>query len=57
MANSANSQDRTAKALEEAAEYFIHHKDEYRGYAARHREFAQDDRRMAEQLRQMAEID
>ena len=54
LANSADSQDRTADVVEEAAELSGSRREELRATAARHRSFAQDDRRMAEQLRRTA---
>jgi hypothetical protein len=53
---SANSQDRTAKAFEDAAEGERREprRDKYLAYAARHREFAQEDRAMADRLRRIA---
>ena len=53
--NSAASHDRTAKAYEEAAKHSVLAEDEYRQHAARHREYARDDRLMAVRLRRMAE--
>jgi hypothetical protein len=49
---SADSHDRAAKSYEKLAECSV--RDEYLEHAARHRAFAQEDRRMAEQLRSMA---
>ena len=54
---SADSHQRTAKAYEKAAEYGDRHRDGFLEAAARHRGFAQQDRCMAQQLRQMAEGD
>ena len=55
---SADSQDRAAKVYEEAAERRDpDDREEYREHAACHGELAQEDRRMAQQLRQMAERD
>jgi hypothetical protein len=56
MERSAASQDRVAKAYEEVAAH-NQRRDEYLKHAARHREFAQEDRLMAEGLRRMAESD
>ncbi|WP_082974968.1 hypothetical protein [Mycobacterium sp. 1245805.9] len=55
MDKSADSHERTAKAYEEAAEHSVFSKDEYRKHAARHRDFAREDRRMAKRLRRMAD--
>jgi hypothetical protein len=55
MQKSAESQDRTAKVIEQAAEGETDRRDTYREYAAQHREFAEEDRRMAQQLRESAE--
>lgn len=54
LERSANSQERTAKAYEDAAEN-SDRRDEYLAAAARHRQFAQEDHRMAQQLRHMGE--
>src|SRR6516162_3071148 len=51
---SADSHERTAKAFEEAAEHCATGKDGYRQQAAHQREFAVEDRRMAQRLRDMA---
>ena len=56
MDDSAASRERTAKAYEEAAEHRDLRDDEYLEHAARHREFAREDRLMPERLRRMAEI-
>jgi hypothetical protein len=55
MDKSADSHERTAKAYEEAAEHSVLSKDEYLRHAARHRDYAREDRRMAERLRRMAD--
>ena len=57
LEKSADSQDQTAKAYEEAAEYSVRRRNEFLEAAARHRGFAQEDRRMAQELRQMADSD
>jgi len=55
---SAVSQERCAKVYEEAAELRDPcDREECQEHAARHRAFALDDHRMAQQLRQMAESD
>jgi DNA invertase Pin-like site-specific DNA recombinase len=55
---SADSQERAAKVYEEAAEQRDPvDREECQEHAARHHRFAQDDRRMAQQLRQMAKGD
>lgn len=54
---SAESQDRTARMYEEAAQHSVRHGDEYRANAAQRRKFAREDHAMAEQLREMADID
>jgi hypothetical protein len=53
---SAASHERTAKAYQESAEHRDRRDDEYLDHAARHRSFAEEDRRMATRLRRMAEI-
>jgi hypothetical protein len=53
---SAVSQDRTAKSYEDLAEHSGRPND-YLEHAARHREFAEEDRRMAGRLRRMADSD
>ncbi|MEB4208348.1 hypothetical protein [Mycobacterium sp. 94-17] len=55
MEKSAGSHERVAKSYEMAAASSGH--DEYLQHAARHREFAREDLRIAERLRQMAEGD
>ena len=60
MARSAESQDRIAQMYEERAEHGLSHDDavdhdDDLDHAARHRQFAQDDRRMAERARQSAD--
>ena len=52
--HSADSHERTAKVYEDAAEHGGLRKDEYLQHAARHREFAHEDRQMAERMRQLA---
>jgi hypothetical protein len=59
MRKSAESQDRIAKMYEERAEHGLLHDDVVEhdddlDHAARHRQFAKDDRRMAERLQQNA---
>ena len=59
MRRSAESQDRIATMYQERAEHGLHddavdHDDDL-DHAARHRQFAQDDRRMAERARQSAD--
>lgn len=51
---SAASHDRTARSYEKLAELRECGGAEYRQHAARHLEFAHEDRRIAEQLRRMA---
>lgn len=55
LANSADSQDRTAKVVEDAAEHSARSREKFREFAARHRKYAQDDRRMAQELRQIGQ--
>ena len=60
MGKSAESQDRIAKMYEERAEHGLYHDDavdhdDELDHAARHRQFADDDRRMAERARQSAD--
>jgi hypothetical protein len=52
---SADSHVRTATSYDEAAKHSVLSRDEYQQHAARHREIAREDRRMAERLRRMAE--
>ena len=54
---SADSHDRTARSYEDLAKHAAHRdrRDVYLQHAARHRKFAEEDRRMAAQLRQMGE--
>lgn len=51
---SADCHDRTATSYERLAEARVCG-DDYRGHAARHREFAREDRRLAARLRRMAD--
>jgi uncharacterized membrane-anchored protein YhcB (DUF1043 family) len=51
---SAEMQDAIAQAYETFDEHSAH--DDYRWHAERHRDFAQEDRRIAERLREMAEV-
>jgi hypothetical protein len=51
---SADCHDRTAASYERLAEGTLGG-DAYREHAARHREFAQEDRRLAASMRQMAD--
>ena len=51
---SAAMQDEIAQAYETFDEHSAH--DDYRWHAERHRDFAQEDRRIAERLREMAEV-
>jgi hypothetical protein len=60
MRKSAESQDRIAKMYQDRAEHGLFHadaldRDDDLEHAARHRQFAQDDRRMAERLHQIAD--
>jgi flagellar biosynthesis/type III secretory pathway protein FliH len=52
---SAESHERTAQSYERAAAQHSGRRDTYLARAARHREFAEVDYRMAERLRQMCE--
>ncbi|WP_155764371.1 hypothetical protein [Mycobacterium colombiense] len=52
LALSADSQDRTAQAFEDAADRGGRRGAFLRAHAAEHRRFAEEDRRMAQQLRQ-----
>ncbi len=54
--NSADSHERTANAYDETAERNTVGGDEYRQHAAIHREFAREDRQMAQRLRHMADV-
>ena len=54
MCKSAESQNRTAQMYEERTEHGLSHDDDL-GHAACHRQFAQDDRRMAKRARQSAD--
>jgi hypothetical protein len=53
--HSADSHERTADAYEEAVKHGGRQGDECRQHAARHREFAREDRLMARRLRRMAD--
>ncbi len=54
--HSAESHERTADAYDEAVKHGGRQGDECRAHAAIHRAFAWEDRRMAQRLRQMADV-